>query len=194
MDENRLLTFDEVMGLFDALPLSADIIAFDGLPLAGKSTLAMRLVEDYGFGFISLDDFVKPRDEWPSEITPAYPFPFVRNDELLAAIRALRDEGMCAYYPFDWEGGWVSPDARYVVRDKPIIIEGVGALGPELTQFYDLRFFIESDPVTLMPARLMRDGDVLTDDWLNLYLPSDELYLATNPQARADFLVAGRGL
>lgn len=188
------LTFDQVSALLQTLPLSAELIAIDGLPLAGKSTLAAQLVEEFGFGLVGVDDFVAPHEDWPSDIKPAYPFPFSRWEEFRTAVRALRNEGQCFYYPFDWEIGFVSPEPRYVVRDKPIIIEGAGALDPELVACFDLKFFVESDEATLMPARMARDGDVRTEDWTNLYLPSDALYMATKPQDRADFLVAGRGI
>ncbi len=189
----RILSFDEVAALMETLPLSADMIAIDGLPLAGKSTLAQRLVETFGFGLISIDDFVRPEEDW-SSARPAYPYPYFRNEEFAAALQALRGEGQCFYYPFDWEMRFVSPEPRYVVRDKPIIIEGSGVLDPALTAFYDLRFYIESDASSILAARGQRDGDEWAHHWRDLFIPSVELYAATNPAARADLLVKGRGI
>ncbi len=190
---DRLLTFDDVATLLEALPLSAELIAIDGMPLAGKSTLAARLADHFGFGCISVDDFVRAEEDWPADIAPGYPFPFSRWEEFRMAIRALKNDGQCFYYPFDWEMRFISPEPRYVVRDKPIIVEGVGILDPALIDCYDLKFFIESDVASLLDARLARDGDIRTADWTDLYLPSDDIYLAGRPQDRADFLIAGRG-
>lgn len=189
----RILSFDEVAALLETLPLSADMIAIDGLPLAGKSTLAERLVSEFGLGLISVDEFVRPEEDW-SGAAPAYPFPYFRNEEFAAALRALRHEGQCFFYPYDWEMGFVSPEPRYIVRDKPVIVEGVGVLDPALCDLYDLRFFIESDVSSLWDARTQRDGESWAAHWRDLFIPSAELYAATHPAARADLLVKGRGL
>lgn len=190
---DRLLSFEEVSALMETLPLSADMIAIDGAPLSGKSTLARNLADMFGLGLLSLDDFVRPEEDWEGAL-PAYPFPYFRNDEFASVLKALRDEGQCFYYPFDWEIGFVSPEPRFIVRDKPILIEGVSVLDPALTAFYDLRFYVESDLQTPTDAQAARDGGRWADHWRDLFLPSVELYAATEPKTRADFLVKGRGL
>jgi hypothetical protein len=45
-----------------------------------------------------------------------------------------------------------------------------------------------------MAARAVRDGTSDEANWHNLYLPSVDLYMATEPKARADVVVAGRGI
>jgi uridine kinase len=62
-----MLTFDEVVRLVGSRrkPLLA---AIDGLPLSGKTTLALRLVSELGAECVQLDDFVKPVAEWPSRL------------------------------------------------------------------------------------------------------------------------------
>lgn len=189
----RILTFDEVSALMQTLPLSADMIAIDGAPLSGKSTLAQRLADEFGLGLVRIDDFVRPEDDW-NGAQPSYPFPYFRHGEFAAVLKALRDEGQCFYYPFDWEIGFVSPEPRFIVRDKPILIEGVSVLDPALTGFYDLRFYVESDLSTLAAAQAERDGAGWAHHWRDLFMPAAELYRATQPQDRADFLVKGRGL
>jgi uridine kinase len=153
-----LLTFDEAVELIAALPLSAEMIAIDGLPLAGKSTLADRLVEELGFGILRIDDFNHALSDWPADITPGYPFPFVRIDAFHAALRRLRSEGACAYFPMDWDAGYVSPEPRLLFRDKPIVIEGVSVLDPAVLDCYDLKLFVESDRASVLDAMIARDG------------------------------------
>ena len=189
----RLLAFDEVADLLPALVLSTDMIAIDGLPLAGKSTLAARLVEEFSLEVMGIDEFVRPEGEWAGA-RPSYPFPFFRGEEFASAVRALRENGRCYFCPYDWNTGFVSPEPRYVVRDRPVVIEGTGVLDPALVDLFDLRFFVESDGGSLWQARGRRDGDEWAHHWRELFLPSVELYAATTPQTRADLLVKGRGL
>jgi uridine kinase len=193
MTSKTMLSFDEACALIASLPLSAEMIAIDGLPLAGKSTLAERLAEALGFGLLRIDDFNLALSDWPADIAPGYPFPFVRVEAFRAAVRALRHEGACVYYPMDWDAGYVSPEPRLLFRDKPIVIEGVSVLDPALLDCYDLKLFVESDRESVMDAMIARDGEAHKANWLSMFLPSDDIYMATRPQARADLLIAGRG-
>jgi hypothetical protein len=56
--------------------VGARLIAIDGLPVAGKSTLARHLAKALQADCIYLDDFVKPESEWPSGIKPRPPVAF----------------------------------------------------------------------------------------------------------------------
>lgn len=70
------LNFDEIVETVAAKPKPL-LVAVDGLPLAGKSTLAERLVRELGAECLWLDDFMKPEVEWPSRNTPSFPFDYV---------------------------------------------------------------------------------------------------------------------
>jgi uridine kinase len=76
--------FEEVIArVVDRSPLR--LVAIDGLPLAGKSTLAGRLVSTLEGHCIRLDNFVKPEAEWRSRDQPSFPFDYIRYDAFLAA-------------------------------------------------------------------------------------------------------------
>lgn len=72
-------------------------------------------------------------------------------------------------------------------------MEGVSALHPRLAPLYDLRLWVESDPRTVLDASLARGVGDWVVEWRTLFLPSVTLYLKTEPAARAEILVAGRG-
>ena len=74
------------------------------------------------------------------------------------------------------------------------MVEGVSALHPDLTPLCDLRIWVDSDPATTLQASLARGVGEWANEWRDLFLPSVELYAATNPRARADLIVAGRGI
>lgn len=164
------------------------------MPVSGKTTLAARLAAAFDLDILGFDDFVLPRRLRTKDMRPAFPFPYFRIDAFRQAVDDLRRTGACAYLPFNWKTGRISRELFTLERRGPVIVEGCSALDPTLSAHYDLRLFVESHRPSLLKARTLRDGTSDAANWRDLYVPSADLYLATNPQARADFLVAGRGL
>jgi uridine kinase len=188
-----VLTFDEVVGLVRAQS-GLRLIGIDGLPLAGKSTLAGQLAEATGGACVHLDDFVKPEAEWRWHNRPSFPFHWIPYDDFMGAVTSLAENGRCQYRPYNWESG-ETEDADRVVegRDGPVIVEGVSALHPDLAPLYGLRIWVESDAATVLAASVARGVGDWMRQWEEMFLPNDGLYLETDPPARADFLLAGRG-
>ena len=85
---SSMLTFNEVVALVASRPKPL-LVAIDGLPLSGKTTLALRLIKELGAECLGLDDLVRPEAEWPSRDKPSFPFDFVRYDEFVDAVRSL---------------------------------------------------------------------------------------------------------
>ncbi|AKR56309.1 hypothetical protein XM25_10980 [Devosia sp. H5989] len=189
-----MLRFDEVVAVLRERIERAQLIAIDGLPVSGKSTLAARLASTFDLDILPFDDFVLPRRMRQRSLGPAYPFPYFRVDDFRSAVRDLRQTGTCTYLPFDWKTGRLSRQTTTLARRGPVIVEGCATLDPLLADHYDLRLFVESDRATTFAARTLRDGQSDVMNWRELYLPSADLYLATDPRSRADFLVAGRGV
>jgi uridine kinase len=186
-----MLSFDEVIALVGTKP-TPFLIAIDGLPLAGKTTLAFQLIRELGADCLWMDDLVKPEAEWPSRDTASFPFEYIRYDEFMAAARALRVERHCAFLPYDWETGRISEEPRVVRGDGIAIVEGVSALHPDLSPLYDLRIWVDSDPATTFQACLERGVGSWRREWELMFLPSVDLYLETDPRARADVIALGR--
>lgn len=194
MREDALLSFDQVGDALKTRILAAELIAIDGLPCAGKSTLADRLSAQFGLKTLGFDDFYLPEPRWPEDMTPGFPFPFFRVKKFYEAVRALKTEGRCLYYPYDWDSGRIDTVAHELCRDGPLIVEGCSVLDPEIVPFYQLKIFVASDPATLMDSRCARDGGIDALTWQRLFLPSVDLYMRTMPQRRADVIVSGRGM
>jgi len=153
-----------------------------------------RLVTDFGIQTVPLDDFFLPLAEWPSDISPSFPFPFYRYAAFLSAVEELAVRGSCEYLPFDWNDMRTSEKPRTVhLADGAVAVDGTSSLHPKITPLYDIRFFIESDDA-IIESILERDGTFFEKEWRTLWLPSVEVYMQTNPRIRADFLVAGRGV
>jgi hypothetical protein len=96
---DELLPFDQVADALKARIHAAALIAIDGLPCCGKSTLAERLASQFGLATLGFDDFYLPEPFWPADIAPEFPFPFFRITEFRDAVRALKTEGRCSYHP-----------------------------------------------------------------------------------------------
>jgi uridine kinase len=169
------------------------LVAIDGLPLAGKSTLADRLALALGTECVRLDDFVKPEAQWQSRDQPSFPFDFIRYNEFMSAVTQLATSGFCSFRRFNFETFGIEGEAREVRLDRPVIVEGVTALHPDLAPLYDLRIWVESDAASTLAACAQRGMGPWEREWRELFLPSVDLYLQTKPWERADILARGRG-
>jgi uridine kinase len=187
-----MLTFDEVVALVASQPKPL-LVAIDGLPLSGKTTLARQVTEELGAECLGLDDFVRPEAEWSSRDKPSFPFDFVRYGEFVDAVRSLAHNRRCLFHPYNWETGRVEDLPKVARGDGIALVEGVSTLHPDLAPLYDLRIWIESDAETTLAASLQRGVGSWAHEWEFVFLPSVELYLQTDPKARADLVACGRG-
>jgi uridine kinase len=187
-----MLTFNEVVALVGSLPKPL-LVAIDGLPLSGKTTLAQQVIVELGAGRLGLDDFVRPEAEWSSRDEPSFPFDFIRYGEFVDAVRSLAHNRRCLFHPYNWETGRVEDLPKVVRGDGIALVEGVSTLHPDLAPLYDLRIWIESDAETTLAASLQRGAGSWAHEWEFLFLPSVKLYLQTDPKARADLVACGRG-
>jgi uridine kinase len=188
----KYTTVEHVLALIES-GVRPPIIAIDGLPCSGKSTMVERLKDSIEIDCVYLDDFVLPEKDWPSGIGPAFPFAYIRYGEFLDAIQKLASDGVCSFRPFDWSVLEVSVDKRTVDLSKPVIVEGVSSLHPSLCNLYGCKIFVEGDRTTTLQAAFDRGVGAWGDYWRELFLPSVDIYMAGRPQERADLLIAGRG-
>jgi uridine kinase len=176
-----------------ALARGKRTIGIDGLPVSGKSTLADQLEAQLGATCLYLDDFVLPEDLWARPLRPAFPFPYIHYAQFLAAASALAATRTCTYRPYDWASGQLAGPRELQAGSGPVIIEGVSALCETLAPLYDLKIWVQSDPATTLAAAYGRGPGNWRKQWQDYFLPSVELYMATDPLERADVSVMGRG-
>jgi len=187
------VTIEQVVAAIERGP-KPPLVAIDGLPCSGKTTLVEQLSERLDLDCIYLDEFVLPETDWPMGITPAFPFPYIRYDAFLDAVRTLAGTGECSYFPFDWEALTTSSRARNVSLTKPVIVEGVSSLNPELCDRYGLKIFVDSNRATTLTAAMERGVGKWAAEWRDLFLPSADIYMLSEPTRRADVIIAGRGI
>ena len=187
-----MIDFDTAVRLIGARP-DTRLVAIDGLPVSGKSTLADRLEAELGATIVYLDDFVRPEAEWRGKVGPAFPFPYIRYDEFSQAVMALAQGQTARYRRYDWAAGQLADAVTEISPDGLVVVEGVSTLNPDLAPLYDLRLWVESDAATTLEASLARGVGDWEREWRDLFVPSVTLYLASDPHLRADHIVAGRG-
>jgi hypothetical protein len=107
-----MLMFNEVVALIASQPKPA-LVAIDGLPLSGKTTLAQQIIKELGAECLGLDDLVRPEVEWSSRDKPSFPFDFVRYDEFIDAVRSLAHNRCCCFHPYNWETGVLKTCQRW---------------------------------------------------------------------------------
>jgi hypothetical protein len=135
---------------------------------------------------------VKPEAEWRWYDRPSFPFDYVRYEEFLSAVVSLATRGCCRYRPYDFTAGKIADAERAVCVDRPVIVEGVSALHPDLAPLYALRVWVESDASTVLAASLARGVGAWAREWETIF-PSIAPYLRTDPKGRAGIVAAGRG-
>jgi len=173
--------------------LTRPLIGIDGLPCAGKTTLAFRLREIYGFEILQVDEFLRPEEDWPNR-RPGFPFPYLRYDEFLQAVTELAETGVCEYAPYDRERLAISPEKRRITTQRPVIVEGISALVPLLSRYYGLKIFVQSARESVLEVAHARNFGIWALEWRKIFLPSADMYMMTNPEERADLVVQGRGV
>lgn len=187
-----MIDFDAAVSLVGTLS-GTRLVAIDGLPVSGKSSLAGRLEAELGATIVYLDDFVRPQAEWRGKAAPAFPFPHMRYDEFTQTVRALAERRMARYRGYDWASGRLADAWTEIDPDGLVVVEGVSTLNHQLAPLYDMRLWVQSDASTTLAASLARGVGDWESEWRTLFMPSVALYLSSDPWLRADHIVTGRG-
>ena len=169
------------------------IIAIDGRPGSGKTTLAIQLEKALKAQAIYLDEFFIPQEQWPIDQTPRFPFFYFRYQEFLNGIKVLAAGKSFSYFSYDWQTNAVSKEPTIINPAKIIIVEGVSALNKELAGLYYKRIWVASDNETEWKTIEERESGKNVDLWKQIYLPSVDLYCKQRPWESADIIYAGRG-
>lgn len=149
-------------------------ILIDGRSGSGKTELARAIAAD-----------------WPDA-------QLVRMDDLYPGWTGLR-EGVALvpgvlrtgrYRAWDWEAGRYG-DERELDLDRPVIIEGVGAISRASAPLADLTVWVEYPDTARRARALERDGLVFAPHWDD-WAAQEEVFLqAENPRKLADVTLDG---
>lgn len=159
------------------------VAAIDGRCAAGKTTLAARLRERYGFAVVHMDQFfLRPEQRTPERY--AQPGGNVDYERFLAEVlNPLRRGERPEYRPYDCQAGALAEPIRLEL--SPVtVVEGTYACHPALWGGYDLRVFLTVDPEEQLRRLAKREGErvqIFQERWI----PLEERYFSVcRPEER----------
>jgi uridine kinase len=157
------------------------LIAIDGQGGAGKSTLAAWLADTLGDAtVVCLDDFARPS-------VPGWD----RRRMIRQVVDPLRAGRPGRYQRWDWATD-TGAEWHAVPVGGVVIIEGVSATRRDLSDRWDLTVWVSTPRALRLERGLARDGDAMRRQWLDVWMPEEDAYIAEErPAERADFIVDG---
>ncbi|MBY0688005.1 hypothetical protein K5S26_05565 [Microbacterium marinilacus] len=165
------------------LESDAALIVIDGQSGGGKTTLARRLVDEWPRAgetpqLVELDSFY-PGWDGLTEGTRL-------THEWLVAPHAAGEVGR--WRRFDWDA-LVFAERHEVDPQRPLIVEGSGALTSEGAVLADLTVWVEAPEASRRRRALDRDGDAYEPHW-ERWAAQERRHLATHdPRAVAELVV-----
>ncbi len=136
------------------------------------------------------DDFYLPSAKRPSAIrtiADAYDLERLSAEILTPLIH----NQPARYQRYDWVEDQLA-EWHTIPAGSIVIVEGVAALLPQLTDAYDYKVWVEC-PYDLRLARgLARDGEAARRWWVDYWMPAEQRYIeAYAPVERANLVVDG---
>ncbi len=164
-------------------------VGIDGPGASGKSTLAEQLAAAMGGAYlVHVDDFYLPssrRHERLGEVGPSFDLPRLAEQVVMPGSAG---EALC-YQRYDWVrdrlAQWID-----IPSGAPVVVEGVFCLAAELRNAYTFKIWCRADPILRLIRGLARDGEEARSMWVDVWMPTEDEYVANqHPERIADLVV-----
>ena len=151
------------------------LIALDGRCAAGKTTLANRLAEQYGWGVIHLDDFfLQPAQRTSQRL--AEPGGNLDRERLISEVLLpLTRHRPGVYRVFDCRTMGFAAVPRPLPAAPVMLLEGSYACHPDLRPLCGLHVFLTVDPGEQL-RRLTARNPARLQDFRTRWIPMEEQY------------------
>lgn len=160
------------------------VVCIEGRCASGKSTLAARLRDLYGFGIIRADDFfLQPYQRTPERY--AEPGGNIDYERFKSEVSDKLAGGLDAEYrPFECRRMGFGRAVR-APAGRPRVAEGSYSMHPYFGKYYDLAIFMTVGPAEQLRRIEARGGNA--EDFKSRWIPLEEKYLQyARPWLRAD--------
>jgi len=152
------------------------LVGIGGRGGSGKTTLARTIP---GAQVVSTDEF------WDGA---GFKLSRLRAEVVEPILRAEPAE----FHAYSWELQRPVEEARVVVPQGVIVIEGVCALHAMFREVYDLRVWVEAPRELRLERGIARDGEEAREVWESRWMPSEDRYVEQDdPISAADLIVDG---
>lgn len=150
------------------------VIAIDGRCGSGKSTLGKLLSEACHADLLCMDDFfLRPEQRTPERYQT--PGENVDHERVKLVLEDWKKQQPFAYRKFDCHSMSLMGDT-YVNPKKILVVEGSYSFHDELIGFYDLKVFLDIDPVLQKKRILLRNGEQGWKMFEERWIPLEEMY------------------
>ena len=164
------------------------VLAIDGHGGAGKTTIAAAVAAATGAALVHTDDFfqpLQPRRPPGQRLDGYYDWRRLRAE----ALEPLRAQRAAVFRRFDWSSGTGLDGTVTVAPAELIVVEGVFAAAPELSDLVDRSVLVRTpEPERLGRLRLRVTPEEWDDDWL---AAERAYFTAVRPPRSFDLVVAG---
>lgn len=153
------------------------IIGIDGQCASGKTTLALKLAEEFDAQVIHMDDFFLPFD-MRTQTRLSETGGNVHYERFNAeVVSGLENRTGFVYRAFCCKSGTYAEE-KEILPDRPVIIEGAYAFHPKIKAEYDLKIFLKADYDTRLERILNRNGAEALETFKNKWIPLEDKYFA----------------
>jgi uridine kinase len=164
-----------------AAPGRTVFIGVDGRAGAGKTTLADAIAAAVpGAVVVHVDDFAGP-------LVPEWDWPRFQ-EQVVAPLRAGRP---ARYQRWEWNRDEPA-EWHEIPPGRLVVVEGVSSTRGEVDVPWALQIWVDAPREVRLRRAVERDGAGMLAHWLDVWMPSEEAYIARErPQERVDLLVEG---
>ena len=178
---------ETLLAFIRALPKQPILLAIDGRCGSGKTTLAEALREKSGAAVVHMDDFfLRPEQRTPERF--AEPGGNVDRERVLEEVLIpLKENRPVVYRPYDAHKPVMLEPVH--LEPSPItIIEGSYSCHPALWDYYDVRVFVDVEPVEQLRRIEARSGPEKLEAFKSRWIPLEETYFqAFLPEEKFNF-------
>ncbi len=191
----RIFQLDDVVSKVLSLKKQKNniIIALDGPSASGKTTLAMILAKRLDADVLHMDDFFLP-PELRTEERYNTPGGNVHYERFIQEVLIpLSKNEKFVYKPFDCKT-MTYKDAECKLPSEITVVEGSYSCHHVLSEFYDLKVYLDISPDAQMRRIILRNGEEKAIEFKNKWIPLENKYFEYyDIKSKCDMIIDFKG-
>ena len=155
------------------------LVAIDGMPGGGKSTLLKHILLNIpSIKVVKMDNFFNP-------LTNGDDISRVKKEVLVP----LKNNQVAKFKIFDWKEKKLI-DGEHINPEGIVIVEGICSMDRNLIDSYDYKIWVDCSPEVGQSRALARDKGAFRDLWINKWIPETIIYIKEQkPNEKADIVI-----